>query len=193
MKARMVTTPFGFHDVSLVTDASTALVITTLDKAKFVRKDPVVIKGSGIGGDYFNVALKKDSVSFPATVQAAAEAFKMSGVKREDIDVLECHDCFTITEIINIEDLGFVEKGKGGSYTMDGHTRLGGKLPVNTSGGLKAKGHPVGATGIGQIVEMTFQLRDQADKRQVPNARTALTHVLGGPGAVSCSHILQRV
>lgn len=85
-----------------------------------------------------------------------------------------------------------MEKGKGGPFTMDGHTRLGGKLPVNTSGGLKAKGHPVGATGVGQVVEMTFQLRNQAEKRQVANARTALTHVLGGPGAVSIVHILQR-
>lgn len=192
MRARMVTTPFGFHDVSLVTDASAAVVITTKERAKSVRKDYVVVKGSGIGGDYFNVALKKDSVSFPASVQAAGEAFKMAGVERKDIDVLECHDCFTITEIINIEDLGFVEKGKGGFFTQEGHTRLGGKLPVNTSGGLKSKGHPVGATGVGQVVEMTFQLRDQADQRQVKNARTALTHVLGGPGAVSIVHILQR-
>ncbi len=192
MRARMVTTPFGFHDVSLVTDASAAVVITTKEKAKSIRKDYVLVKGSGIGGDYFNVALKKDSVSFPASVQAATEAFKMSGLERKDIDVLECHDCFTITEIINIEDLGFVEKGKGGHFTQEGHTRLGGKLPVNTSGGLKAKGHPVGATGVGQVVEMTFQLRNQADKRQVQNARTAMTHVLGGPGAVSIVHILQR-
>lgn len=116
----------------------------------------------------------------------------MAGVDRADIDVLECHDCFTITEIINIEDLGFVEKGKGGPFTADGHTRLGGKLPVNTSGGLKAKGHPIGATGVGQVVEMTFQLRDQADKRQVKNATRAMTHVLGGPGAVSVVHILGR-
>ncbi|EQA45578.1 thiolase, C-terminal domain protein [Leptospira broomii serovar Hurstbridge str. 5399] len=192
MKARMVTTPFGFHDVSLVTDAAAAVIITTKEKAKSIRKDYVLVKGSGIGGDYFNVTLKKDSVSFPASLQAAAEAFKMSGLERKEIDVLECHDCFTITEIINIEDLGFVEKGKGGPFTLEGHTRLGGKLPVNTSGGLKAKGHPVGATGVGQVVEMTFQLRNQAEKRQVTNARTALTHVLGGPGAVSIVHILQR-
>lgn len=192
MKARMVTTPFGFHDVSLVTDASTALVITTLDRAKSISTKPVRIMGSGIGGDFFSGALKESSVSFPATIKAAEEAFKMSGVKRDEIDVLECHDCFTITEIINIEDLGFVEKGKGGPFTLEGHTRLGGKLPVNTSGGLKAKGHPVGATGIGQVVEMTFQLREESDKRQVKNARTALTHVLGGPGALSVIHILRK-
>ncbi len=192
MNARTVTTPFGFHDMSLVTDASAAVVLTTKEKAKSVSKKPVIVKGSGHGGDYFTLSLKNSSTSFPATVKAAEEAFKMADVKRSDIDVLECHDCFTITEIINIEDLGFVEKGKGGFYTLEGHTRLGGKLPVNTSGGLKAKGHPIGATGVGQVVEMTFQLREEAEARQVKNARTAMTHVLGGPGAVSIVHILQR-
>ncbi len=192
MKAPMVTTPLGFHDMSLVTDASAAVVITTKERAKSISKKPVLIKGSGIGGDYFTLAMKETSVAFPASIRAANEAFKMAGVKREDINVLECHDCFTITEIINIEDLGFVEKGKGGPFTMDGHTRLGGKIPVNTSGGLKAKGHPIGATGVGQVVEMTFQLREEAGERQVANARTALTHVLGGPGAVCAVHILQR-
>jgi acetyl-CoA C-acetyltransferase len=192
INARTVTTPFGFHDMSLVTDASAAIVITTRDRAKSISKKPVLIKGSGHGGDYFTLSMKSSFTSFPASVKAAEEAFRMSGVKREDIDVLECHDCFTITEIINIEDLGFVEKGKGGFFTMEGHTRLGGKLPVNTSGGLKAKGHPIGATGVGQVVEMVFQLREEADQRQVKNARTALTHVLGGPGAVSVVHILQK-
>ena len=192
MKARMVTTPFGFHDVSLVTDAAAAVVVTTVDKAKSLGKPYVIIKGSGMGGDYFNTGLKDSMVSFPATVRAAKEAFSMAQIDRSDVDVLECHDCFTITEIINIEDLGFVEKGLGGKYTIDGKTRLGGELPVNTSGGLKAKGHPVGATGVGQVVEMTFQLREEAEDRQVQNARTALTHVLGGPGAVSIVHLLQR-
>lgn len=192
MNARMVTTPFGFHDVSLVTDASTAVVLTTMDRAKSISKKPVRILGSGIGGDYFSAAMKDSSVSFPASVKAAHEAFGMAAVDRKEIDVLECHDCFTITEIINIEDLGFVEKGKGGPFTLDGNTRLGGKLPVNTSGGLKAKGHPVGATGVGQVVEMTFQLRNESDKRQVKDARTAMTHVLGGPGALSVVHILRR-
>lgn len=192
LNARVVTTPFGFHDMSLVTDAAAALVITTREKAKSISKKPVLIKGSGHGADYFTLSMKKTSVAFPTTIQAAKEAFGMANVKHSEIDVIECHDCFTITEIINIEDLGFVEKGKGGHFTLEGHTRLGGKLPVNTSGGLKAKGHPIGATGVGQVVEMTFQLREEAGERQVQGARTALTHVLGGPGAVSCVHILQR-
>lgn len=192
LKAPQVSYPFGIHDVSLVTDAAAAVIITTSDRAKSIHKKPIKILGSGQGGDYFTVAMKKDSVSFPASTAAANEAFGMAGLGREDIDVLECHDCFTITEIINIEDLGFVEKGKGGPYTQDGHTRLGGKLPVNTSGGLKAKGHPVGCTGVGQVVEMVLQLRDESGDRQVANANHAMTHVLGGPGAVSVVHILGR-
>ena len=192
LNARTVTTPFGFHDMSLVTDAATAVILTTREKAKSISKQPILIKGSGHGGDYFTLSMKRDSISFPATEKAAKEAFDMSGIKRSEIDVLECHDCFTITEIINIEDLGFVEKGKGGHFTLDGHTRLGGKLPVNTSGGLKAKGHPIGATGVGQVVEMVYQLRGTSGERQVKNARTALTHVLGGPGAVCVVNILQR-
>ncbi|MCB1175741.1 MAG: thiolase domain-containing protein [Leptospiraceae bacterium] len=192
IKAPQVSYPFGIHDVSLVTDAAAAVIITTRERAKALVKKPVRILGSGHGGDYFTVAMKGDSVSFPASVKAANEAFNMAGIQRTEIDVLECHDCFTVTEIINIEDLGFVEKGKGGPFTAEGHTRLGGKLPVNTSGGLKAKGHPIGCTGVGQIVEMTFQLRDQAEGRQVANAKHAMTHVLGGPGAVSAVHILGR-
>jgi acetyl-CoA C-acetyltransferase len=192
LNARIVTTPFGFHDMSLVTDAATAVILTTRERAKAISKKPVLIKGTGQGGDYFTLSMKRDSVSFPATEKAANQAFKMSGLDRKDIDVIECHDCFTITEIINIEDLGFVEKGKGGPFTLEGHTRLGGKLPVNTSGGLKAKGHPIGATGVGQVVEMVYQLRETSGERQVQNARTALTHVLGGPGAVCVVNILQR-
>jgi len=192
MKAPQVSYPFGIHDVSLVTDAAAAVIVTTREKAKGLRPDSVRILGSGQGGDYFTIALKHSSTSFAASERAAEEAFRMAALKRADIDVLECHDCFTITEIINIEDLGFVEKGKGGPFTAEGHTRLGGRLPVNTSGGLKAKGHPIGATGVGQVVEMTFQLRDQAEKRQVKNAKYAMTHVLGGPGAVSVVHILAR-
>ncbi|MBI4345655.1 MAG: thiolase domain-containing protein [Elusimicrobia bacterium] len=191
--SREVASPLGLHDISLVTDGAAAVVLTTLDRAKASRPDPVLVKGSGLGGDAFTTAQKRSSVRFEASIRAAKEAYAMAGLGPEDIDVVECHDCFTITEIINIEDLGFVEKGKGGPYTQDGHTRLGGKLPVNTSGGLKSKGHPVGCTGVGQVVEMTWQLRGQSGKRQVADAKRALTHVLGGPGAISAVHVLERL
>ena len=164
------------------------------EKAKSIRKEKrVKVMGSGHGGGSFTIAHRKSTVSMPATINAANEAFTMAGIKRDDIDVLECHDCFSFTEIMNIEDLGFVEKGKGGPFTADGHTTLGGKLPVNTSGGLSAKGHPIGATGVGQIVEMTFQLRDESDKRQVKDAKYAMTHVLGWPRRRKhCTYLRER-
>ena len=195
LKAPIVSSPFSTHEVSLVSDGAAALLLTSQEKAKSVKSKRVTILGSGHGGSSFTIAHRKSFVEMPATIRAADEAFAMThaeGVKREDIDVLECHDCFSFTEIVNLEDLGFVEKGKGGPFSEEGHTKLGGKLPVNTSGGLTAKGHPIGCTGVGQVVEMTFQLRDESEKRQVKNAKHALTHVLGGPGSVSTVHILER-
>ncbi len=193
IKSPLIASPFSTQEVSLVTDGSAAVILTTKDRAKALgKKNAVKVLGSGHGGGSFSVAFRDSHVRMRATVEAANEAFKMAGIKRSDISVVECHDCFSFTELMNIEDLGFVEKGKGGWFAADGHTRLGGKLPVNTSGGLCAKGHPIGATGVGQIVEMTWQLQDKADKRQVKDAKFALTHVLGGPGSISTVHILGR-
>lgn len=192
IKAPTVSSPFGLHDVSLVTDAAAALVVTTEERARDFSQNPVEIAGSGHGGEAFSMAGKTSATGFNSTRMAAAEAYERSGLKPEDINVVECHDCFTITEIINVEDLGFVEKGKGGPFTEEGNTRLGGRLPVNTSGGLKAKGHPIGATGVGQVVEITGQLRGMNEGRQVEGAATGMTHVLGGPGSVSTVHILKK-
>ena len=116
----------------------------------------------------------------------------MAGVKTEDIDVAEVHDCFTIAEIIAYEDLGFCGTGEGGKLAESGETRLGGRIPVNTSGGLKAKGHPVGATGTGQAYEIYLQLTGRADKRQVKDAEIGLTHNVGGSGATATVHIYKR-
>jgi len=113
-------------------------------------------------------------------------------LKPEDIDVVEVHDCFTIAEICAIEDLGFVEKGKGGIVTANGETSIGGRIPVNTSGGLKACGHPVGATGIKQAVEIVTQLRGDAGRRQVEGASYGMTHNVGGSGATAVIHIFSR-
>lgn len=193
IKAPMVSSPFGLHDVSLVTDAAAALVVTTAEKAKEYGADAIEIAGSGHGAESFTMALKKSATGFTSTQMAAKEAYERAGVSAQDIDVVECHDCFTVTEIINVEDLGFVEKGKGGPFTEEGNTRLGGKIPVNTSGGLKAKGHPIGATGVGQLVEVSRQLRGVQGERQVKGAEIGLTHVLGGPGSVSTVHVLKKI
>jgi acetyl-CoA C-acetyltransferase len=125
-------------------------------------------------------------------VEAGKRAFKMAKLTPNDIDLVEVHDCFTIAEICAIEDLGFVKKGEGGKFTEEGNTAIGGKIPVNTSGGLKACGHPVGATGIKQAVEIVEQLRGDAGKRQVDGAEIGMTHNVGGSGATAVVHILSR-
>jgi len=116
----------------------------------------------------------------------------MANVKPEDISVAEVHDCFTIAEIIAYEDLGFCKPGEGGNFAEKGETTLGGRIPVNTSGGLKAKGHPVGATGTAQAYEIYLQLTGQAEKRQVKDAEIGLTHNVGGSGATATVHIYRR-
>ena len=127
-----------------------------------------------------------------ATVVAGNKAFEQAKLKRKDIDFVEVHDCFTIAELCAIEDLGFVKKGTAGKFTADGETMIGGKLPVNTSGGLKACGHPVGATGIKQVWEVVQQLRGEAGKRQVDGAETGMTQNVGGTGATVVTHIFGR-
>ena len=117
----------------------------------------------------------------------------MANVKPDDIDLAEVHDCFTIAEIIVIEDLGFVKKGEGGKATQSGMTAIGGKKPVNTSGGLKSKGHPVGATGVGQVVEIVHQLRGEAGDRQVKDAKIGLSQNMGGSGGSAVVHIMQAM
>ena len=124
--------------------------------------------------------------------RAAEQAYKMAGVGPKDIDVAEVHDCFTIGEILAIEDLGFVEKGQGGKAAEEGITALGGRLPINTSGGLKACGHPVGATGIKQAYEIALQLRGEAGERQVEDAEFGLAHNVGGSGGTAIVHIMSR-
>ena len=128
--------------------------------------------------------------ALPAAIHAARQAYKMAGVEPKDIDLAEVHDCFTIAEIMAIEDLGFFEKGQGGKASEDGLTALDGQIPINTSGGLKAKGHPVGATGVAQVNEIVMQLRGEAGKRQVKDAEIGLTHNVGGSGGTAVVHIL---
>jgi len=189
---RVVADPLRLYDCSLITDGASAVVLAEKGAARNLSKKPVDIIGFAQANDSFALYQKDDLTRFDATVEAANMAFQMAGIEREDIDVAEVHDCFTIAEIIAIEDLGFVPKGEGGPATLDGVTSLNGKFAVNTSGGLKAKGHPVGATGVGQIVEIVEQLRGEAGGRQVKDAEIGLTHNLGGSGATCVVHILAR-
>jgi len=189
---RVVADPLRLYDCSLITDGASAVVLAEKGTARNLSKKPVDIIGFAQANDSFALYQKDDLTRFDATVEAANMAFQMAGIEREDIDVAEVHDCFTIAEIIAIEDLGFIPKGEGGPATLDGVTSLNGKFAVNSSGGLKAKGHPVGATGVGQIVEIVEQLRGEAGGRQVKDAEIGLTHNLGGSGATCVVHILAR-
>jgi len=193
VKAGMpVADPLTIFDCSLVTDGSAFLILAATDRAKSLTRHRLVeIIGTGQAGDTLTAATKKSLTTLYATASAANQAYAMAGVKPSDISLAEVHDCFTITQILNIEDLGFAEKGKGPAAIMAGKTALGGCIPINTSGGLKAKGHPIGATGISQMYEIVTQIRGTAGNRQVKNADIGLTHNLGGTAATCVVNIFQ--
>ncbi len=189
-----VADPLNLLDCSPVTDGAAAIILAPVELAKKISKRPIVqIIGSGAATDSIALADRESYVELPAVKKAAEIAYKMAGVGPEDIDLAEVHDCFTIAEIIVTEDLGFFEKGKGGEAVEQGLTKIGGKIPINTSGGLKSKGHPVGATGVAQIVEITEQLWGVSGERQVEGARIGLAQNMGGSGASSTVHILKRI
>jgi acetyl-CoA C-acetyltransferase len=189
LTSRIVATPLKLYDCSLITDGASCLVLTKPELANRFTDQPVHIIGSGQASDTIGLYERQSLTSLQAAKIAAKTAYDMAQVTPDAIDVAEVHDCFTIAEIIAYEDLGFCQAGKGGTLAENGTTRLSGRLPVNTSGGLKAKGHPVGATGTAQAYEMYLQLTGQADKRQVKNAKTGLTHNVGGSGATATVHI----
>jgi len=192
LRAPMIYSPLGLFDCCPTTDGAAAIVLCSAAMARSFRNDPVYVKGIGLavasGQPYYKPSF--DFLGFPATRAAAASAYRQAGIGPRDIDFAEVHDCFTITEILNYEDLGFCARGEGGFFVAEGRASLGGELPVNASGGLKSFGHPIGATGARMIYELTLQLRHQAGERQVRNAEIGLAHSLGGPGAVSCVTIL---
>jgi len=193
MNASPVAEPLGLLDCSPVTDGAAAVVLCAADKAKEYTDNIIKILGSGQASDTLSLHGRDHLTTVDATVHAANMAYKQANLTPTDINVAEVHDCFTIAEICAIEDLGFVEKGKGGMAVENDITTLHGKIPVNTSGGLKSKGHPVGATGVAQIVEITQQLRGQADQRQVNDARIGLAHNVGGSGATCVIHIMEAM
>ena len=192
LSSRMIAWPLKLYDCSLITDGASCLIITKPELAKKYTDTPVHIIGSGQASDSIGIYERESLTSLIAAKIAAKQAYEMAGVTPKDIDVAEVHDCFTIAEIIAYEDLGFCKTGEGGRLIESGETTLEGNLPVNTSGGLKAKGHPVGATGTAQAYEIYLQLTGQADKRQVKDARIGLTHNVGGSGATAAVHIFRR-
>jgi len=188
----LVADPLRLFDCSPITDGAAAVVLVPAARAKEFTDTPIYIKAAAQASDSISLHDRRSLTSIDATTVAADRAFKMTKLQRSKIDVAEVHDCFTIAEIMAIEDLGFFKKGAGGPATIAGDTAIGGKIPINTSGGLKACGHPVGATGIKQAVEIVEQLRGDAGKRQVDGAEVGLTHNVGGTGGTVVVHILER-
>jgi len=179
LRSPLVADPLKLYDCCPFTDGGAALVLASEEVAR-TRRRPVWVLASAAASDAMLIHDKRDLARVPATERAAAAAYRQAGLGPEAVDVVELHDCFTIAEIVATEGLGLFEPGMGGVAAERGWTSLGGKIPVNPSGGLKAKGHPIGATGAAQIAEVVTQLRGEAGPRQVDGARTGLTHTLGG-------------
>lgn len=186
--------PLHLYDLCPVSDGAAAVVLCPLEMAKKLSKPPVLIAGFGQATDTHTLQERDDPTDLKAVTLAAQQAFEMAKMKPSDIDVAELHDAFTILEIAESEHVGFFKKGEGGKAALAGKTRLGGPLPINVSGGLKARGHPVGATGVAQVVDIVWQLRHELpENRQVKNARTGFTINFGGFGNNIVSFVLKRV
>jgi len=193
LSAPLVADPLRKYDCSPISDGAAAAILAPLEVAKKYTDTPIIVEASVPASDTLSLLKRRDICTVDATVNAANKAFHFSQLERRDIDVVEVHDCFTIAELLAVEDLGFCKKGEAGKLYEEGQTYVGGSLPVNTDGGLKAAGHPVGATGVKQISELVKQLRGEADKgRQVSGAEVGLAQNVGGSGATAVVTILSR-
>lgn len=188
----MVADPLRILDCSPITDGAASVIICPVEMARKMKKPVIKVIGSGHATDTIALNQRKDMTWLEATYQAGRQAYDMADKKPEDIDLLEVHDCFTIAEICVIEALGMVEKGQGGKAVEDELTYIEGKIPVNPSGGLKAKGHPVGATGVAQVIEIVKQLSGDAGERQLKDPRIGMTQNMGGSGGSTVVHIFER-
>lgn len=191
LNGKPVSSPLTVFDCSLVSDGAACVLLMPLERARDFTDKPVRVRGIAQTSDHVALDKKETITTFPAVRAAGEKAYRMAGVTAADIDFAEIHDCFTIAEIIAIEDLGFVAKGEGGPFSAAGHTALRGSKPVNTSGGLKSKGHPVGATGVAQLCDLTIQMRGEAGPRQLGKTRLGLAQNLGGSGATCVVTILE--
>ncbi len=183
LRSPRVADPLGLYDCCPVSDGAAAVLLASTETAKRYTDTPVYVDGIGAASDRLAVQERAELTGFEASRRAAETAFRSAGAERGSISFLEVHDCFTIAELLALEDLGFAGRGEAGALTLSGATRRDGRIPVNPDGGLKAKGHPIGATGVSQAYEVFHQLRGSAGPRQVPGARSALTHNVGGAGA----------
>lgn len=187
-RSQIVCSPLRLFDCSPVSDGAAALVVSREKKSK---RD-IKITASSLKTDTISLSQRKDLTTFRAARLAAADAYRQAGITAKDIDVAEVHDCFTIAELVAMEDLGFCRPGQSKELVRKGETRLSGSIPIGTGGGLKANGHPIGASGASQICEIVTQLRGEAGKRQVKNAKTGLAQNIGGVGGTCVIHILKK-
>lgn len=193
MKSAVVASPLKLYDCCPFSDGASAVILCTEEFAKKTGGDYIKVTGSGRGGSPAALQGRERITTIPSTVIASRSAYKMAGITAKDVDFAEVHDCFTIAEIVDTEDLGFFEKGKGVDAAREGRTALNSDISINPSGGLKSKGHPIGATGVGQVVEMYDQLTGQAGPRTVHDAHIGLTHNFGATGASCAVHIFESV
>jgi acetyl-CoA C-acetyltransferase len=191
--SQVIAWPLKLYDACPLTDGSAAVVLASEEVARKLTDTPVWIRGVGYSSDTANMSRRGSYVGLEAAVRAARRAYAMAKASPEDIDVATVHDCFTIAELMAYEDLGFCKKGEAAKMIREGQTELGGKIPVNLDGGLKAKGHPVGATGVSMAVEITKQLRGEAGRHQAPIRKgIGLVHNVGGTGHYAYVTILSR-
>jgi len=193
MSSSLVAEPLRLLHCSPVTDGAAAVLLCPLERAKEFTDRPVKIMASGAATPSLALAQRADPAYLDVVELSGRRAYEMAGLGPEDIDLVEVHDCFAIAEICCVEALGFMERGTGGCGAREGITDLGGRIPVNVSGGLKSKGHPVGATGVAQAVTIVEQLRGEAGDQQVEGARIGMAQNMGGSGASSVVHIFQGV
>ncbi|MCU0852916.1 MAG: thiolase domain-containing protein [Thermoplasmata archaeon] len=194
VKGPIVAAPLNLFDCCSTTDGASAVLVCDAEVAKQYTDTPVYVAGFGTSSDYLAIHDRISTVTLEGTKKASERAYKMAGLTAKDIQLAEVHDCFTIAELLAYEDLGFCEKGKAGPYLDEGHTQISGDRPVNASGGLKSKGHPIGSTGTGQAYEMFNQLRGTVQKpsRQVKKAEIGLVHNVGGSGGTVSVTIMRR-
>lgn len=192
LESPIVADPIRLFECCGVGDGAAAIVLCPLDNAKALAKGAVELAASTVATNVLSLNERDDLLVFDATRKAANKAYEIAGLKPEDVDVLEVHDAFTITGVLALEGLGFAKKGEGAKFVSEGNIALGGKIPTNTLGGLKARGHPIGATGVYQVIEVAKQLRGDAGKNQINGAEVGLTQNVGGVDSTAAVHVLRR-
>jgi len=192
-RAKMICDPINLLDSSPICDGAAAVVLAPADAARTLSAAPIRIVASAVGTDTLAVHDRRDPLVLEGAILSTRRAYEQAGVGPEDIDLFELHDAFSIMAALSLEAAGFADKGQGLRLALDGEIGIDGRIPVATMGGLKARGHPVGATGVYQVVEVVQQLRGLAGANQVPNARLGMAQNIGGSGATVITHILERM